>query len=87
MPIKNPADNIVSQYCFDVYVGSMSIIDIKKGKLDIAPLNRIPLLPSGPGGFCRSWSYKTYPLQKYNFFLYFKLFFKIFYQMIETSDL
>ena len=43
-------------------------MDIKKGKLDIAPLNRIPLLPSGPGGFCRSWSYKTYPLQKYTFF-------------------
>lgn len=25
-------------------------MDIKKGKLDIAPLNHIPLLPSGPGG-------------------------------------
>ena len=78
MPIENPAVNIVDQYCFFVYVGSMSIIDIKKGKLDIAPLNHIPLLPSGPGGFCRSWSYKTYPLQKYNFFLYYKSFCDIF---------
>lgn len=27
--------------------------------------DRLPLLPSGPGGFSRSWSYKTYPLQMY----------------------
>src|SRR4029077_10320837 len=25
----------------------------------IAPLNHLPLLPSGPGGFSRSWPYKT----------------------------
>ena len=66
----NPAVSIVDQYCFDVYVGSKNIAGTKKGKLDIAPLNHLPLLPSGPGGFDRSWSYKTYPLQKYNFFLY-----------------
>ena len=64
----NPAVSIVDQYCFDVYVGSKNIAGTKKGKLDIAPLNHLPLLPSGPGGFDRSWSYKTYPLQKYNFF-------------------
>ena len=26
--------------------------------------DRLPLLPSGPGGFSRSWSYKTYPRHK-----------------------
>ena len=26
--------------------------------------NHIPLLDSSPGGFCRSWSYKTHPAQK-----------------------
>lgn len=30
----------------------------KDGKPGIAPLNRLPLLPSGPGGFSRSWSYR-----------------------------
>lgn len=65
----NPANSIVSQYCLVVYVGSINIVGTKKGKLDIAPLNHLPLLPSGPGGFDRSWSYKTYPLQKYIFFL------------------
>ncbi len=30
-----------------------------------APLNRLPLLPSDPGGFARSWSYKTCPTQRY----------------------
>ena len=30
----------------------------------IAPLNHLPLLPSGPGGFSRSWSYKTCPAAK-----------------------
>ena len=69
-PKMNPAESIVNQYCFVVYVGSINIIGTKKGKLDIAPLNHLPLLPSGPGGFDRSWSYKTYPLQKYNFFEY-----------------
>ena len=64
-----PAHSIVVMYCLEVYVGSINILQIKKGKLDIAPLNHLPLLPSGPGGFDRSWSYKTYPLQKYNFFL------------------
>jgi len=29
--------------------------------------DRLPLLPSGPGGFSRSWSYKTYPRQSYQF--------------------
>lgn len=64
-----PAHSIVVMYCLEVYVGSINILQIKKGKLDIAPLNHLPLLPSGPGGFDRSWSYKTYPLQIYNFFL------------------
>lgn len=37
----------------------------KKGQVThIAPLNHIPLLPSRPGGFCRSWSYKTCPTAK-----------------------
>lgn len=37
----------------------------KKGQVThIAPLNHIPLLPSRPGGFCRSWSYKTCPIAK-----------------------
>jgi hypothetical protein len=26
----------------------------------IAPLNHLPLLPSGPGGFSRSWSCRRY---------------------------
>ena len=30
MPDKNPANNIVVQYCFGVYVGSMSIYRDKK---------------------------------------------------------
>jgi len=29
-----------------------------------APLNQLPLLPSDPGGFVRSWSYKTCPTAK-----------------------
>lgn len=76
----NPAVSIVDQYCFDVYVGSKNIAGTKKGKLDIAPLNHLPLLPSGPGGFDRSWSYKTYPVQKYNFFLYLDILYIIFYK-------
>ena len=47
--MMNPAVSIVDQYCFDVYVGSKNIAGTKKGKLDIAPLNHLPLLPSGPG--------------------------------------
>src|SRR5450432_735591 len=40
------------------------IIDLIKFKKKwqvtyIAPLNHLPLLPSGPGGFSRSWPYKT----------------------------
>ncbi len=32
----------------------------KKWQVDyIAPLNHLPLLPSGPGGVSRSWSCKT----------------------------
>ena len=31
----------------------------------ITPLNHLPLLPSGPGGFGGSWLYKTCPLQIY----------------------
>ena len=45
-------------------VGEYDIWDMdkKKGKLLISHrYNRIPLLNSLPGGFCRSWSYKTYP--------------------------
>ena len=78
--MMNPAKSIVNQYCFDVYVGSKNIVNTKKGKLDIAPLNHLPLLPSGPGGFDRSWSYKTYPLQKYNFFLFTDIMSAIFLQ-------
>ncbi len=26
--------------------------------------DHIPLLPSDPGGFCRSWSHRTYPATK-----------------------
>ncbi len=38
------------------------ILKQKKGKLLISHrYNHIPLLASAPGGFCRSWSYKTYP--------------------------
>ena len=41
----------------------------KKGKLLISHrYNRIPLLNSLPGGFYRSWSYKTYPSAKVTFF-------------------
>ena len=37
----------------------------KMGKLLISHrYNHLPLLPSGPGGVHRSWSYKTYPVQK-----------------------
>ena len=44
--------------------------EIKKGKLLISHrYNRIPLLASAPGGFCRSWSYKTYPSAKVEKFL------------------
>ena len=42
----------------------------KKGKLLISHrYNHIPLLDSSPGGVCRSWSYKTYPVQKYKNFI------------------
>jgi hypothetical protein len=38
----------------------------KVGKLLISHrYNRLPLLPSRSGGVHRSWSYKTYPEQKY----------------------
>ena len=33
------------------------IIKIKKGKRVSHRYNRLPLLPSDPGGFSRSWSY------------------------------
>ena len=34
----------------------------RKGKLNTSHrYNRLPLLPSGPGGFSRSWSCMTYP--------------------------
>ena len=37
----------------------------KMGKLLISHrYDHIPLLDSSPGGFCGSWSYKTYPRQK-----------------------
>src|SRR5699024_9431420 len=37
----------------------------KKGKLLISHrCDRLPLLASTPGGFSRSWSYKTYPAQR-----------------------
>lgn len=83
----NPAVSIVDQYCFDVYVGSKNIAGTKKGKLDIAPLNHLPLLPSGPGGFDRSWSYKTYPVQKYNFFLYLDILYIIFYKKKQSTTI
>ena len=35
----------------------------------IAPLDFLPLLRSRPGGFGRSWSYKTYPTAKVMRFL------------------
>ena len=38
------------------------ILITKKGKLTISHrYNHLPLLPSGPGGFNGSWSYRTYP--------------------------
>ena len=47
----------------------------KKGKLLISHrYNHLPLLSSKPGGFSRSWSYKTYPLQMYIFFLFLQKF-------------
>lgn len=40
-------------------------VKLKKGKLLISHrYNRLPLLPSDPGGFGRSQSYKTYPSAK-----------------------
>ncbi len=43
----------------------------KRGKLLISHrYNRIPLLNSLPGGFCRSWSYKTYPTAKVLLFFF-----------------
>ena len=54
---------------------------IKKGKLLISHrYNHLPLLSSKPGGFSRSWSYKTYPMQMYNFFLFLQKFSDILWQ-------
>ena len=48
---------------------SRTATDTKKGKLLISHrYNRIPLLNSLPGGFYRSWSYKTYPNAKVTLF-------------------
>ena len=60
---------VVSQYCLPVYVGSI-IISEKKGKLLISHRSTIyPCCLPALGEFDRSWSYKTYPLQRYDFFL------------------
>ncbi len=49
-------------------------MEIKMGKLIISHrYDRLPLLPSGPGGFGGSWSYKTYPAQRYVFLIILQL--------------
>ncbi len=72
----------VDQYCFLVYVGFIIIIQ-KKGKLLISHRSTIypcylPIL----GEFDGSWSYKTYPLQKYTFFLYERSFYEKIYSFM-----
>ena len=72
----------VDQYCFLVYVGFIIIIQ-KKGKLLISHRSTIypcylPIL----GEFDGSWSYKTYPLQKYTFFLYERSFYEKIYSFV-----
>jgi len=41
-------------------------LKIKKGKSHIAPINPLPLLPSGPGGVQRDLVVWSRQMQKYN---------------------
>ena len=54
------------------YHGFLLIGKTKKGELLISHrYDHIPLLDSSPGGFCRSWSYKTHPGTKVGIFYIF----------------